>query len=31
MNKWISPIDKKFHFIWIGSNPMPDYFLKALK
>lgn len=31
MNKWISPIDKKFHFIWIGTNPMPDYFVLFLE
>ena len=23
---WISPIAKKIHFIWIGTNPIPDYF-----
>ena len=23
---WISPIAKKIHFIWIGTNPLPDYF-----
>ena len=27
MKKWISPIPKKVHFIWLGSDP-PDYFQK---
>ena len=25
MRKWISPIPKKVHLIWIGGDP-PDYF-----
>ena len=25
MKKWISPIPKKVHLIWIGGDP-PDYF-----
>ena len=28
MKKWISPIPKKIHFIWIGKNDLPDYFEK---
>jgi mannosyltransferase OCH1-like enzyme len=31
MKKWISPILKKIHFIWIGTNPLPDYFKLFLK
>ena len=27
MKKWVSPIPKKVHFIWLGSDP-PDYFQK---
>ena len=30
MKEWISPIDRKIHFIWIGNNPYPDYFVKFL-
>ena len=31
MKEWKSPIDRKIHFIWIGTNPYPDYFIKFLK
>ena len=31
MKKWISPIPRKIHFIWIGTNPLPDYFERFLK
>ena len=31
MKEWCSPIERKFHFIWIGNNPYPDYFDKFLK
>ena len=30
MKKWVSPIDKTFHFIWIGHQEKPDYFLLFL-
>ena len=26
MKEWISPIPKTIHLIWIGNNPLPDYF-----
>ena len=31
MKDWISPIDPKIHFIWIGTNPYPDYFVHFLR
>jgi len=31
MVEWKSPIDPKIHFIWIGTNPYPDYFTRFLK
>jgi mannosyltransferase OCH1-like enzyme len=31
ITKWISPIPKKIHFIWIGTAPLPDYFTKFLE
>jgi len=31
IRKWNSPIQKKFHFVWIGTNPLPDYFVKFLE
>ena len=30
MKQWVSPIPKKFHFIWIGGD-QPDYFKKFLR
>ena len=29
MKKWVSPIPKDIHLIWIGGDP-PDYFQKFL-
>lgn len=26
MKKWISPIERNFHFIWIGDKEKPDFF-----
>ena len=31
MKEWCSPIECKIHFIWIGTNPYPDYFKKFLQ
>ena len=31
MKEWVSPIDKKFHFVWIGNQEKPDYFLLFLE
>ena len=31
MKDWISPIPKKVHLIWIGTNDFPDYFKFFLK
>jgi len=28
MKKWVSPIPKKVHLIWIGERDPPDYFIK---
>ena len=30
-DNWKSPIDRKIHFIWIGTNPQPDYFVLFLE
>lgn len=31
MKKWISPIPKKVHIIWIGKKEPPDYYKKYFK
>ena len=31
MKEWVSPIPRKVHLIWIGTNPFPDYFKHFLK
>ena len=31
MKEWVSPIPRKVHLIWIGTNPFPEYFKHFLK
>ena len=31
MEEWKSPIPKHVHFIWIGNQDIPDYFMKYFK